>query len=277
MTILPLFLFLLAFGLLAVLPAAPAKAVGSGYWKLISLIAAALLVFATRFAFDRDLLSLYRDRHGAQGFWKGVECLGVAGCLVGTLGVLGLASAGRERVAGLVLGLALASGAVGLTAQGIGFGRNFGFSAALTTATVGGLLLSSLVLGSVLGGMLLGHWYLVRPGLSFRYLELMTGLIIAALVLRLALSTAVGVSCLGAGLAYNGSELQDLLERDPVPLLARAAFGFVGPLVLAVMTWQTVKLKANQPATGLLYACVVVVLAGELVGTYVLAARHLPL
>jgi ABC-type uncharacterized transport system permease subunit len=40
--------------------------------------------------------------------------------------------------------------------------------------------------------------------------------------------------------------------------------GVIGPAVLCHMTLATIRLKATQPATGILYAATVMVLMGEL-------------
>ena len=57
-------------------------------------------------------------------------------------------------------------------------------------------------------------------------------------------------------------------QLDFIFLVARVAIGLVGPAVLCHMTLVTVKLKATQPATGILYAATVMVLMGEFLGYY---------
>lgn len=277
--ILSTFLFLWALGLLLLLPVAPLRAVGRGFWKLVTLIAAVLLLGAAQAGLDlAAVAALVREPFpGGPEAWRAAAALLQAANLVCALAATGLVWSGCERAARADLLVANCIGIGAVIARGLGLAARAGLSAAFTAAAVAGLLLSAFTLGSVAGGMLLGHWYLVRPGLSFRYLQIVAGILVAVLVARLVLTAAVGVACLGPGGTYAGSRLEFLVQLDPIALLIRGTFGLLGPLVLSGMIWQTVKLRANQPATGLLYACVVLVLAGELVAIYLLTARHAPL
>jgi hypothetical protein len=51
-----------------------------------------------------------------------------------------------------------------------------------------------------------------------------------------------------------------------VIIAARWIIGLVGPAILAWMVWQTARIRATQSATGILYAAVIMVFLGELLG-----------
>jgi hypothetical protein len=133
---------------------------------------------------------------------------------------------------------------------------------------------STLVLGWVVGAMVLGHWYLVTPDLPVAHLGRLTGAALAATYVKLALlavtawyfrdrlSDSARNFATIFGIGHAGGPFQSQL--DFLWLLARLMIGLVGPAALCHMTLATVRLKATQPATGILYAATVMVLMGEL-------------
>jgi hypothetical protein len=133
---------------------------------------------------------------------------------------------------------------------------------------------STLVLGWVVGAMVLGHWYLVTPDLPVAHLGRLTGAALAATYVKLALlavtawyfrdrlSDSARSFATIFGIGHAGGPFQSQL--DFLWLLARLLIGLVGPAALCHMTLATVRLKATQPATGILYAATVLVLMGEL-------------
>jgi hypothetical protein len=133
---------------------------------------------------------------------------------------------------------------------------------------------STLVLGWVVGAMVLGHWYLVTPDLPVAHLGRLTGAALAATYVKLGLlavtawyfrdrlSDSARSFATIFGIGHAGGPFQSQL--DFLWLLARLLIGLVGPAALCHMTLATVRLKATQPATGILYAATVLVLMGEL-------------
>lgn len=122
-----------------------------------------------------------------------------------------------------------------------------------------------LVLGGSAVSMLLGHWYLVAPGLSIRYLKVVTIALIAALALRAALVLFETFR--------NHDALSELhfYEIYGFFFIQRVVFGLALTLVLSVMTYYCVKIRSTQSATGILYVVVVFSLVGELIGRYLFA------
>lgn len=123
-------------------------------------------------------------------------------------------------------------------------------------------------MGSVMSTMILGHWYLAGPGLSFDLLVRASKVFLGSLVLRLVVVLAVlaayqDFGSLG-GIASNSSKA---VFRSGL-LWTRLVAGLVAPLVFAWMVYQCARIKSNQSATGILYATISFVLVGELLAQY---------
>ncbi len=122
-----------------------------------------------------------------------------------------------------------------------------------------------LVLGMTMAAMFLGHWYLNSPTMAIGPLKRLVALMGAAVCLRAAVEAA--------GLA--------LAVRDGWPSAEQSLFltlrwlsGIVGALLLAVMTWQTLKIPNTQSATGILYVGVIATFLGELTALLLAAQFH---
>ena len=137
--------------------------------------------------------------------------------------------------------------------------------------------LSALALGSVVICMILGHWYLIDPGMSVRHLKVMAAIFIAVVSARSLLGGYTSF-LVWRDLAASGT---DLLSNFVLITLVfygqRVLFGLVAPLTLSWMIWQTVKIRSTQSATGILYVAVVFVLFGELLSHYLLVSTGYPL
>jgi hypothetical protein len=118
------------------------------------------------------------------------------------------------------------------------------------------VLAGALALGSALSGLSLGHWYLVTPTLSVGPLIRVTFLCIGAIVAQLALLPVL--------LLTGGPATQTLFSEDALFLGVRVIFGLLVPLVAAVMTWRTARIRSLDSATGLLYIVAALILAGEI-------------
>lgn len=131
---------------------------------------------------------------------------------------------------------------------------------------VADILSASLLLGFSLTSMFLGHWYLNTPSMQLTPLRrLVAGMAGAVLVRAL-------VAGLGLAMASQLETPVDTLGW--VLLVLRWLTGIAGPLLMAGMTWQTLKIPNTQSATGILYAAVTLVFSGEL--TAQLLCSNLP-
>jgi hypothetical protein len=116
---------------------------------------------------------------------------------------------------------------------------------------------AALVLGSALAGMLLGHWYLVAPSLSFRPLRRSIDIVFAAvafqaLVIVLVILTAT--STVRGELLWSG-------DAFPFWLLVVGS-GIVFTTGVALLTRHFARIRANQPATAMLYVLIISVVMG---------------
>jgi len=252
------FFFELAVGLFAGLHFVDRRKIGAGFTRLtLAFVLAALL----------PALLLSGALHGAGPAGAFGVAFSLAALIV--LAIVGRVPPSVEASA-LVATTGLGVAAILLTVR-----AQVGTAPAGPLALAGAsALASTLVLGLVTGAMVLGHWYLVTPDLPVAHLGGFTRSALAAIYLKLALVAATtflfrdrfahaakgfaAVVGLGDG---NGSFQSQL---DFLWLLARVLIGLVGPAVLAHMTLATIRLKATQPATGILYAATVMVLMGEL-------------
>ncbi|MDQ6856042.1 MAG: hypothetical protein M3Z57_03085 [Candidatus Dormibacteraeota bacterium] len=124
----------------------------------------------------------------------------------------------------------------------------------------GGALLtffsSALLGGSALAGMLLGHWYLVTPNMSFRPLRLS--------IYAVFIAVAVDCAVIAIALLGNSGSRQRLISGDQAFLFWLLVIGS-GVLFTAGVTAFTLyfaRIRANQPATAMLYVLIISVVMG---------------
>jgi hypothetical protein len=90
--------------------------------------------------------------------------------------------------------------------------------------------------------------------------------LLAALLVATLARAAVSGLALGLWSSTDGHSLVTLEGETALWLPVRWGLGFVGPLVLGVMAWQTARIRSTQSATGLLYVVVIFCFLGELIG-----------
>jgi hypothetical protein len=141
------------------------------------------------------------------------------------------------------------------------------------------LLASSLLLGWSLITMLLGHWYLVAPRLTFRHLTVFSWVLLGTVVLRL-LSVAASLAV--------AARVDELVEPHPLRVLAgfggqgiffwfRVLWGLVIVLPLTAMALHCARQRSNQSATGILYVVVVGAFIGEITAYYLSVTTGVPI
>ncbi len=143
-----------------------------------------------------------------------------------------------------------------------------GFPSWETVAHVINLLASTLLLGSVLIGMLLGHYYLRDPKLPVGLIRRLANLFLLATVLQgLLLVVNMGTVYLFGG--AEGAARFGLLSTSYGPVvLGRLFFGILGSFVLACLIWDTLRIPNVQAATGFFYIAILTVMIGEFLGRY---------
>ena len=133
-------------------------------------------------------------------------------------------------------------------------------------------LLSSLLLGAGVLGMLLGHSYLTRPSLSLVPLKKLSGIFLLLVVAQ------AGISLLNLLLMPHNDQFWlalSLSNFEGLYLWIRLLIGIAAPILLAWMVVQTVKERATMSATGLLYIAMVMVIVGEVFSRFFLLVDSL--
>lgn len=226
--------------------------VGRGFVGTTALICAGVLGVALVIGYnlpgDTQLLSGRLDPDAVAGLlhW----CVGLlAACLV-----LALFCAVGTDAARRVIGVAaIAVGAVAIAEAAGALGPALGGAGLAAIAFAP----AAAVEGSALGGMLLGHWYLVTPSLSFRPLRQTINIVFIALgaeVIAIALALTV----------FTPAPRQQILAGSyalPFWLLVVGA-GICFTAGVLLVTRHFARIRANQPATAMLYALIISVAMG---------------
>ncbi len=155
-----------------------------------------------------------------------------------------------RRVVGVIT---IGFGAMAIAKAAAAFGPALGGVGAAVVAFVPAALVS----GSALAGMLLGHWYLVAPSLSFRPLRRSIDIVFAAVAFQ---ALVIVLVILTATSAVRG-EL--LWSGDAFPFwLLVVGSGIVFTTGVALLTRHFARIRANQPATAMLYVLIISVVMG---------------
>jgi len=142
------------------------------------------------------------------------------------------------------------------------------------------VLSSGVVMGLALVAMNVGHSYLSSAKLSSRPLKNTTRALQTMVLIRF---VSIVILLLGAFLwsPRVSSEIQSLFQFHNITLLMigliRILFGIIGPLILVTLAIHTVKMRSMQSATGILYAVLAMILAGEASGIFLTLNTKLPL
>ncbi len=137
-------------------------------------------------------------------------------------------------------------------------------------------LTSALFIGSIIFGMVLGHWYLVLPTLPIDPLRDLTRLMILSVTVKAMLLVITLLVYFYAGGVEHQETISGFAGLGGLFFWARVLFGLLGPSVICYMTWETVKINSTQSATGLLYVATLLVLIGEPVSRFIYLTTSIP-
>jgi hypothetical protein len=137
-------------------------------------------------------------------------------------------------------------------------------------------LSSMLLLGISNFAMILGHYYLVVPKLSFEPLFYCLYIFWTVIFFKIMSSLSI-VFSIGKPYLEEGTLLGDGYMYNWLFLSMRYLWGYVAPLILSFFTFRLCKLRSNQSATGVLYIVEFFVIVGELISVYLMAKHGLPL
>lgn len=135
-------------------------------------------------------------------------------------------------------------------------------------------LVSAATLGAVTSGMLIGHWYLIDPGMEIEPFHRCFRFFVGTLWVEIAGLIAILAALL---LTSIGSAGVDPLQAHLELLLLRIALGPVAALALTVMIRRVLAIPQTMAATGLFYIATLAVLVGEFLGRYFTFRTGLPL
>lgn len=138
-------------------------------------------------------------------------------------------------------------------------------------------LVSSLLLGAVTVGMLIGHWYLIETGQSLDPFFRVFRFFVTMLVIQTALEVTATALLYLLGTGATVAAIERLFGHHLVLLLSRFLVAQLGPLLLSYMIWKTLTdFKNTMAATGLFYIALLGVFVGELLSSQILALTLLP-
>lgn len=128
------------------------------------------------------------------------------------------------------------------------------------------ILFTALFLAFYLMNMIFGHWYLVNRSLPMEHLIKTSKFLLYLTYLKIAI---VALATYKIYEANPDTFTQFIsLTNHGIFFWGRILAGLGVPLVAAHLSYESAKIKSNQSATGILYAGVIFVLMGELLGLY---------
>jgi hypothetical protein len=136
--------------------------------------------------------------------------------------------------------------------------------------------LSSLLLGSVTIGMLIGHWYLIDTGQTLDPFVRIYRFFVISLAVQSGFLLVSVTLIYFLGAQNTLVELEKLRTHHSNLLIIRIIIGYLGPLALSWMIWRTLLIPNTMAATGLFYIALLGVFVGEILGRQILALTSLP-
>jgi hypothetical protein len=241
----------LALGLVACLPLLSPRQLHPRFFRTHFLTALGLLVIAT--------LSTWPDVDGwPRGLLAGGTLLALLGALSWTL---------DPAPAGWAIVIATVADLVAV----LTFLEPPSIGTLPPIAWAGVGVTSALLLGTAMTAMLIGHSYLISPGMALTPLMRLLAALGVAIVLRAAVA--------GIGLWFwTGPVTAYTLNNEVVlELPVRWLVGFGAPLVFGGMAYAAARIRSTQSATGILYVAVVCGFLGELLSVLLARQTGLPL
>jgi hypothetical protein len=150
------------------------------------------------------------------------------------------------------------------------------FVAVETVVYPSAFLLSSLLLGAVTVGMLIGHWYLIDTGQSLEPFIRIFRLFVMTLIAQCVFFVVAPLALYFLGTPQSQAGMEKLWQHHATLLVTRAISGDIAPLILSWMIWRTLLIPHTMAATGLFYIAMLGVFVGEILGRQILALTFLP-
>lgn len=133
-------------------------------------------------------------------------------------------------------------------------------------------VVSSLLLGAVTVGMLIGHWYLIETGQSLEPFLRVFRFFVALLIVQTCLEALAAALLYLFGTAHTAATVRSLFDDHLALLSSRFLVAQAAPLALSWMIWKTLAdFRNTMAATGLFYIALLGVFVGELLSSQILA------
>jgi hypothetical protein len=170
-----------------------------------------------------------------------------------TLGYALFSAVGTDPARRVVGAVAVACGGMAVAMAALSFGPAVGegWAAAVAFAP------AALLCGSALCGMLLGHWYLIAPELTFRPLRRAVYVVFIAV--------AVQAAAIVGALLHADQDARHTLVAGHYAVsfwLLVVMAGLLFTTAVNALTLYFARIRANQPATAMLYVLIITVLMG---------------
>jgi hypothetical protein len=136
--------------------------------------------------------------------------------------------------------------------------------------------LSSLLLGGVTVGMLIGHWYLIDTGQTLDPFVRIYRFFVISLGVQSAFSLISFTLLYFLGSQHTFGQIEKLWTHHSTLVVTRIVIGYLAPLMLSWMIWRTLLIPHTMAATGLFYIALLGVFVGEILGRQILALTSLP-
>ena len=140
------------------------------------------------------------------------------------------------------------------------------------------VIIGSLITAGVFFSMILGHWYLNVIALPISLLKKSTIALSVALAIRIIWDIFFMISNIyvdSYGITKNSWSF--LFDFDGILLLVALFMGNIFPVLINYFVWSTLKIRATQSATGLLYVSIISILFGDIIFKFYLLQYRLPL
>lgn len=160
-----------------------------------------------------------------------------------------------------------------LTAGSAAYAATVGSASVMPLQTATDVVSSGLLLGAALTAMLVGHSYLISPGLTTRPLMVMLAALAAAVALRLAV---IGLGWLAVSTGTSPWDAAGVWNEYAYYLVPRWLVGIGGPVVFGFMAYLAARIRSTQSATGILFVVVVCAFLGELISLLVVRTLGVP-
>ncbi len=256
MTWFAVLLYLWAAGISGSLALIPHEAIGRRFFRFHAAILLVLVTVAT--AVGRPLFD------GASSGTLRLLVHIIAWVLVADVAAISLVAFSRRPLPSIAFLLPVVTGAVFAVSVALAGAPGRPGDAALLAAH---FVTSAALLGSVFVAMNLGHAYLQNAALSFDHLTRAAKLFLGSAIAKGVVSAVLLAPQAGA---WWPRLLEDF---DGMLILVRVVGGIAGSVVLGFMVLSCARARANQSATGILYAAVVFVLVGEAISMYLTLGR----